>query len=182
MGVLRVSSIAMLLAALLAGCGSSREESKPMRGDFTLEGAQAFEEFPLFYAGEEVDGLPLVAILRRSDTANYVSFIYGECVPTSYDGGCAPPAEIQVWPGEARNLGSYDTSLPGTPQPDETRIRGLPAAIFDDGTQLEIYAPHSTIVIFSHTSVRALEIARLLRCVRPAASATTERPADGLAC
>jgi hypothetical protein len=182
MGVPRVSSIAVVLASVLAGCGSSREESKPMRGDLTLDGAQAFDEFPLFYAGEDVDGLPLVAILRRRDTANYVSFVYGECIPFSYDAGCAPPAEIQVWPREARNMGSYDTPLPGTPQPDETRIRGLPAAIFDDGTQLEIYAPRSTIVIFSHTSLRALEIARLLRCVHPAGSATTERPADTLAC
>jgi hypothetical protein len=165
MGVLRVSRIAMVLAAVLAGCGSAGEESKPMRGDFTLEGAQAFEEFPLFYAGEEVDGLPLVAILRRSDTANYVSFIYGECVPASYDAGCAPPAEIQVWPRGARNLGSYDASLPGTPQPDETRIRGLPAAIFEDGTQLEIYAPHSTIVIFSDSRARVQGIARSLRCL-----------------
>jgi hypothetical protein len=134
-------------------------------GNFSLEDARAFEEFPLYYAGEEVDGLPLTAVLRRTDSANYVSFVYGDCTPSS-DGGCAPPAEVQVWPGGARNLDSYDPSVPGTPVPERTQLRGRPAAILADGTQLEVYADGATVVVFSDTPQRVLEIAKALRCVR----------------
>jgi hypothetical protein len=106
-----------------------------LRGDFTLEAARASDDFPLYYAGEEVDGLPLTPILRRDAAANYVSFVYGDCMPGS-DGGCAPPAEVQVWPGGVRNAGSYDLSLAGTPIPRRTTIRGLPAAFLHDETHL----------------------------------------------
>jgi hypothetical protein len=141
-------------------------------GDFTLEEARAFDEYPLWYAGDEVDGLPLTAILRRDDTARYVSFVYGDCTAES-DGGCAPPAEVQVWSAGARSPDSYDPSGPGAPVPEPTRIRGLPAAFVGE-TQLELYAPGATVVVFAHTRERTVAIANELRCVRPGA-----RPRDG---
>jgi hypothetical protein len=150
-----LASVAALALAELGGPG----------GNFSLEEAKAFEEFPLYYAGSEVDGLPLTAVLRRDDTANYVSFVYGDCTPSS-DGGCAPPAEVQVWPAGGRNVDSYDSPAPGTPVPERARIRDRPAAVLADGTQLEIYTEGSTIVVFSHTRERALEVAKALRCVR----------------
>jgi hypothetical protein len=134
------------------------------RGNFSLEQARAFDEFPLYYAGDEVDGLPLTAVLRRDDVADYVSFVYGDCTPSS-DGGCAPPAEVQVWPGGRRNAASYGDA-PGAPELERTEVRGRPAAWVDDGAQLEIYAEGSTVVVFAHTRELALEVAGALRCVR----------------
>jgi hypothetical protein len=171
-----------IFAIALGGCGSAGLAGRPLSGDVGLDDARAFEEFPLFYAGEEVDGLPLVAIVRRIDTANYVSFIYGDCTPLGSDGGCAPPAEIQVWPADARNVGSYDMSLPGTPALEHTTIRGRRAATLGEGTQLEIYAGRSTIVIFAPTRDRALAVAHALRCVRSSAPVPATTPGGMLSC
>jgi hypothetical protein len=132
-------------------------------GDLSLEEARSFEEFPLYYAGDEVDGLPLAAVLRRDEGAEYVSFVYGECGPSS-DSGCAPPAEVQVWPAGVRNAGSYEASA-GAPSVEPTRIRGRPAAFVGDGTQLELYTEESTIVVFADTRQRLLAVANVLRCL-----------------
>jgi hypothetical protein len=152
---------------VLSGCGVVRESDAP-RGNFTLEQARQFAEFPLYYAGDRVSGLPLVAVLRRNDTANYVSFVYGDCSPGDLEQGCAPPAEIQVWPKSSRNLDSYDASASGAPAPVpvpvRTAIRGVPSAFLDDG-RLEIYAARSTVVIFAGTREQALAIANAVRCL-----------------
>jgi hypothetical protein len=156
--------VAFVGALALVACGSATDDAAPLAGDLTLGQAQEFDEFPLLYAGEEVDELPLVAIVRRDDTADYVSFIYGDCRPASPDGGCAPPAEVQVWPAGRRSLGSYEGSHGGSP-PELTRIRGSPAAFFDAGTRLEVYAAEVTVVVFARTRTQVERIAGALRCV-----------------
>jgi hypothetical protein len=148
-----LASVVALAAERLGGPG----------GNFSLERARAFEEFPLYYAGEEVDGLPLTAVLRRDEGADYVSFVYGECTSSS-DSGCAPPVEVQVWPSGARSAASYEGS-PGAPALERTRIRGQPAAIVGDGTQLELYTEESTVVVFADRE-RLPAIAKALRCLR----------------
>ncbi len=158
----------VMLVLALAGCGP-REAAAP-RGSITLEEARRLDEFPLFYAGERVAGFPLVAIVRREDTARYVSFVYGRCEPAPLEGGCAPPVEIQVWPNDGRNAGSYGASAPsssglGSPAPERTTVRGLPAAHVGDG-QLEIYTSDSTVIVFSASRERGLAVAEALRCLR----------------
>jgi hypothetical protein len=168
---------AVAVIAAVAACGPAGARVVGIAGDLTLEQARAFAEFPLVYAGERVDGLALVAIVRRDDTADYVSFVYGDCRPLSPEGGCAPPAEIQVWPADRRSRGSYDTS-PGALTPELTRIRGSPAAFFDAGTRLEIYTAEVTVVVFARSRERAGRIAAALRCLAEGA----DTPADSLAC
>ena len=148
-----VASVAVLVVGSPTGPG----------GDLSLEEARSFEEFPLYFAGDEVDGLSLAAVLRRDEGADYVSFVYGECSPTS-DSGCAPPVEVQVWPADVRHAGSYDASA-GAPSVEVTRIRGRPAAFVGDGMQLELYTEESTIVVFADTRQRLLTIATALRCL-----------------
>jgi hypothetical protein len=170
---------ALLGVAALAACGGAANEVPPLAGDLTLEQARAFEEFPLVYAGERVDGLPLVAIVRRDDTANYVSFVYGDCRPSSPDGGCAPPAEIQVWPAGRRHLGSSEAS-PGRSSPSTlTRIRGSPAAFFDAETRLELYTAQLTVVLFARSRERLGKLANALRCL---VADAPDEPADTLVC
>jgi hypothetical protein len=176
--VLLLALSALLGAAAIAASGGSPREVAPPAGDLTLQQAQAFDEFPLVYAGEQVDGLPLVAILRRDDTADYVSFVYGDCRASSPDGGCAPPAEIQVWSAGGRNLGAYDASG-GGPAPELTSIRGVPAAFFDAGTRLELYTPQLTVVVFARSTERLAKIAEALRCL---SVRQPDPPAGGLLC
>jgi hypothetical protein len=170
---------ALVGVAALAACGGAADEVPPLAGDLTLEQARAFEKFPLVYAGERVDGLPLVAIVRREDTADYVSFVYGDCRPSSPDSGCAPPAEIQVWPARSRNVGSYDASHGAFGPPELTRIRGSPAAFFDAGTRLELYTAQLTVVLFARSRERLGTLADALRCV---AKDAADAPADTLVC
>jgi len=137
-------ALALLVAGGSAGAGTSSET------------------FPLYSAGERFEDLPLVALLRRDDTAQYVSFVYGDCTASS-DTGCAPPAEIQVWPSCRRNFALYEDSGPSVPSVERITIRGVPAALFDDGTRLELETDGSTVVVFARTRAHTLRIAGALR-------------------
>jgi hypothetical protein len=153
---------------LLTGCGAAAgaDAERTAHGSITLAQARSLNDYPLVYAGERVAGYPLAAVLHRDDTARYVSFVYGDCEPAELEGGCAPPVEIQVWPAAARRPGfyvPYPAGL-GSPAPDPTTIRGLPAAFVGDG-QLELYAEQATVVVFSGSRDRVLAVAAALRCL-----------------
>lgn len=156
--------IASVVAVLvLAGAGSAGDGEPAPRAQFTLEDARAFDDHPLYFVGDEVEGFPLVAVLRRSDTADFVSFVYGDCTPDD-DMGCAPPLEIQVWPACRRHLALYGSS-PSGPTLERTTVRGVPAAVLDGGTRLELQTGRSTIVVFGDSRGRLARVARLLRAV-----------------
>ena len=155
-----LGSLASLLA--FAGSGPARGAAVELRGNLGLEEALAFDEFPLYDAGDRVDGLPLVAVLRRHDTADFVSFVYGDC-DAGDDAGCAPPAEVQVWPACRRNLGLYDSRLPGTPVPERVVVRGVPGAFLEDGTRLELQTGRSTVVLFGDSRAQVLRVVAALR-------------------
>lgn len=157
-----VGACALLAALALAGSGPAGDGRGGSLPGFTLQQARAFEDFPLLYAGDRADGLPLVALLRRSDTADFVSFVYGDCVP-SEDAGCAPPAEIQVWPACRRYLALYGSEALAGAAAERTSIRGVPAALLDEGTRVELQTGSSTVVVFADSRARAASIARMLR-------------------
>lgn len=163
---------------VLAGAGRAREAlSEP--DDFGLTDAARFTEFPLFNAGDRVDGLPLVAVLRREDTADYVSFVYGDCVAAD-DAGCAPPVEVQVWHACRRNLGLYDSGATGAPVPERVTVRGVPAAFLEDGLRLELQSARSTIVVFGDSRQRVTRVVAALRRVgEPASLDPLPAPAPG---
>jgi hypothetical protein len=156
---LAVGALALVFASL---GGANPPKQSPPRSTFTLAEARAFQEHPVHFAGDSVEGYPLVAVLRRNDTAKYVSFVYGDCYASS-DNGCAPPVEIQSWPACKRHLALYDTSVPGTPTPEMTSVRGVPGAFFDDGQRLEVHTGRSLVVIFADSRDRVLRVARALR-------------------
>lgn len=133
---------------------------------------------PLLFAGDRTDGLPLTAVLRRSDSAEYVSFVYGDCVPDD-DAGCAPPVEIQVWPACRRHLALYDSS--SGPDLERLTVRGVPGAVLDSGTRLELQTGRSTIVVFAESRQRLSRIAAELRPLdsRTANGVPLPQPAPG---
>jgi hypothetical protein len=154
-----VGSLGLVLALFSQGSWAGRP--RPSVRPFDLEHARSFAEFPLYDAGDRVDGLALNAVLRRDDTADFVSFVYGDCVARD-DQGCAPPLEIQVWPACKRNLGLYTPSGPGMPVPERTTVRGVPAAFFEDD-RLELQTGSSTVVVFAGSRARLLHVAAALR-------------------
>ena len=150
--------------ALLLGVSGPGGDGKP-KSTFSLDEARSFTDFPVYYAGDAAAGAPLVAVLRRNDTADYVSFVYGECDATD-ETGCAPAAEVQVWPACRRNPSMYARGRSAiAPRPDPTTVRGAPAAFFDDGARLEIQTATSTVVVFGADREAVSSIAGALRGV-----------------
>ena len=159
-----------VLALVVLAAGLVLVGSRPAGGagvasssSFSLEQALAFDAFPLYFAGARVDGLPLTAVLRRDDTASFVSFVYGDCKAAS-DAGCAPPAEVQVWPACRRSPALYDGAA-GSPAPEWVVTRGVRGAFFDRGTRLELQTGRSLVVVFARSRERALRIAAELRAL-----------------
>jgi len=172
--VLTAASVAVAFVAQGGQAGDTASQ-KP-RNTFTLAAAQAMTDYPVYNAGASVEGLPLVAVLRRDDSAaKYVSFIYGSCYPTG-DMGCAPPAEVQTWPACVRNPSLYKRNRPPSPVPEPTSVRDVPAAFFDDGERLEIQAGAATIVIFAASRDVVRRIADELRGVNNSVEAGAPLP------
>lgn len=164
----------MVAVLVLCGVGSGSDEQRTPHPLFTLADVYAFDDYPLYFAGDRVEGYPLVAVLRRSDTAEFVSFVYGDCTPA--DGvGCAPPIEIQVWPACRRHLALYG-SVPTGPIVEQTVVRGVPAAVLDGGSQLELQTGRSTVVVFGDSRGRVFRVARALRAVGGSPSAFRALP------
>jgi len=149
-----LSGVLLALALALVGSVSAGGERS----------SAVSQSFPLYNAGEHVDGFPLAAVLRREDTANYVSFIYGDCVAED-DAGCAPPVEIQVWLSCHRNLGLYGGGAVAGAPLEQIVARGVPALIFDGGTRLELETGRATVVVFAGTRARLIRIVAALRAL-----------------
>jgi hypothetical protein len=77
-----------LVLVLLAGCAGDTE------APVDLESARNFDAFPLYWVGEEFEGLKLTHVATGGVGA---SFTYGTCEITG-DHGCAAPLQIQVFP------------------------------------------------------------------------------------
>jgi hypothetical protein len=166
---MRLGATALLVlgcALLFAGASPAERgrvaDGAARSGRLDLAQARALDEFPLYDAGDSVDGLPLVVVLRRDDTADFVSFVYGDCVARA-DEGCAPPIEIQVWPACKRNLGLYKAAAAGTPVPEPATVRGVPGGFFEDGHRLELQTGRTTVVVFAGSRARVLRVAAALR-------------------
>ena len=159
-GIAAAATVLLLSGAGRAGAGYRESTSA---GRFTLAHAYAVEDYPLYFVGDRVEGFPLVAVLRRADAADFVSFVYGDCMAAD-DLGCAPPIEIQVWPACRRHLGLYrdNPSFAGSAT-DRTTVRGVPAAFFDDGTRLELQTGRATVVVFAGSRAGLGRVAGALR-------------------
>jgi hypothetical protein len=108
-----------------------------------------FDAFPIYYAGEEVAGLPLTGISGEGWQRNGPwrrpgpSFEYGNCkLPGGpfAEGGCSVPLSIQNWSRCSRWPGQYRH------RPHVFDFRGARAA--GGWRELEIFTGRTTVVIF----------------------------------
>jgi hypothetical protein len=148
--------------------------------------------FQTYSLGESFEGLAVTARIRNCEPpkppwpyrANFVSHIYGDCElsETSGEGPhCAPPLEIQSWPLCERNPQRYLEGQQGSPllsgaaAEEELTIRGVPAAIYDEGQVLEVYTGTTTVAIFGDDRAQVRRAAEnLVRVQLPSALDTAD--------
>ena len=169
--VVGVASAVATLVLAGAGSGVGREARPRASPPFSLEDARAFGAYELYFAGDRIEGLPLTAVLHRTGSADFVSFVYGDCMPDD-DSGCAPPVEVQVWPACRRHLALYGAFTPS----ERVTIRGVPAAVADGGTRLELHTGRSTVVVFAESRARAERVVGALRALDTTSARSVSLP------
>lgn len=177
-GVLFLLASAGVTVILTRQAGANQVDGTP-RSTFSTAAALSFGDFALYDVGDSLQGLPVTAVLRhvKSDgSANYVSFIHGDCQPTS-DHGCAPPLEVQVWPACIRNPSLYaNAGNRGIPF-ENAIVRGVPSAFFEDGARLELQTGTSTVVVFGTSKAQVTRAAESLQGVNVPVQAWQALPA-----
>jgi len=170
--IIPVAGLSLLCGLVLCGCGTNYTPSlsKSSR-EAKLREMKKFDAFRIYYAGEKAAGLTLTGISGEewqrngSQHSPGPEFGYGSCkLPNGLfaEGGCHLPLSIQNWSRCSRWPGQY----PHGHRPRVFDFRGAKAAWHGDG--LEIYAGHTTTVIFG-TNERVIKAAaRQLRDVRQA--------------
>ncbi len=162
-----------ICAALAAGgCGTSHP--KPILAEALAE-AQTFPFYRVYWVGPSFDGRPLAAVdgLKGYISSVGDSVYYGDCVQSKgiFGGGsCLLPLQVTT---------SVYTLRPNTalgPQ-SNTVIRGVPAAVYDEGRSIELYTGRVAVDVFSDTYAHALQAGDQLRPVNAPGSASGNLPA-----
>ena len=154
-------AIGMPLAAALSSA-SSAKQLKPC----PPEGSNAVN-FSAYYLGDAFGGHTLTKTLRVCNEphplepvrGNYISYIYGACIPGS-DSGCAPPVEVQSAPACERKL-SRRSRL----RARRLKVRGVPAIRFPNESRLELFTGDAAVVIYGRTRGEVRKAATALRSI-----------------
>jgi hypothetical protein len=171
--------LALVVALPAVGCSGDEPAGVATEGNFSLEQARVFGDFPLYAPGESFGELALTSVQRAFDASpdappvrsNYVDFIYGTC--DASEQGCAPPLSVQVWAACERNPMVYGAEA-GREGPLE--VRGVPGYFFENGRRLELSTGTSTVVIFAADRDSALSAASALEGVNNQVTADAPLP------
>ena len=173
-------AVLLVGAAVIAASSSGSPDGQAQRGksNFSIAQARSFADYPLYYAGDDVAGLPLNYVLRQpiNRMQESVSFIYGDCTPSPH-AGCAPPVEIQIWPACIRNPSIFKGPAPYAPVSEAATVRGVPAAFFEGGHRLEIQTGTSTVVVFGAERSQVSTVVTQLQGVNVEVEPAQELPA-----
>lgn len=131
-----------------------------------LSEVEAFDAYRVYYAGPEVNGIPLEGagksredeIPRLGERSAIWDLSYGTCTPPP-DGGCSLPIDVQNWSTCHRWAAMYSYKL------HFFKFRGARAAWVPTAGGLEIYTGRTTVVIFGYTRRLIMAAARQLRAV-----------------
>jgi hypothetical protein len=170
----RFACCGVLCGFLLGGCGAEDHLS--------LSEVKRFDARPVYYAGEEVAGLPLEDVEGEQwqEVAQLMgwNFYYGDCDPPSglfAEGGCELPLQIQNY-STCRRWASLLS--------DKSEIfdfRGAKATGSGIGIEapVEIFTGRTTVVIFAGKRSVARSAARQLRTIREARPSRLPPPVPG---
>ncbi|HWM63909.1 MAG TPA: hypothetical protein VNP96_07975 [Solirubrobacterales bacterium] len=169
MGIHRITHVAGLsLACGFLFCGWAAAAAP------SLSEVREFDGYRVYYAGDEVAGVPLEEVEKAEWPENRRftgwNFYYGDCALPAGEGGCSPPLQIQNYNTCRRWADAY----PGKPR--LFNFRGAKAAWVSSADSLEIYTGHTTVVIFANRKSVAKRAASLIRGIRHAQSSLLPPP------
>lgn len=160
--------LGLCCATPLAACASSRSPQPLARG--TLQEAQTFPYFRLYWTGPSFDGNPLTAADGRKsyDSSLGESLYYGNCDPGQgalHTGTCTLPLQVTTTVYRAQlnaPLGAQHNLM----------LRGVPATVFNGGRGVELYTGHLAVDVRADTPQRAAAAVRALLPLNASGSAT----------
>jgi len=146
----RPAIVAILAAAgVLAGCTT---HAAPPISASELASARAFKEYTVYWAGLEVQGIPLTQADTPRSFYAPVGFTayYGNCGSRGvlHDNGCNLPLKIST------SVYSPHSDAPFGPQ-HWVRLHGVPAVVYHGGHDIEIYTDKMDIDISADSPARA---------------------------
>ncbi len=155
--VARLAPALVALCLALAGCGTTHPGAI---GTSELAEAQTFPYYRVYWVGTSFAGHPLVAADGQRDYIASVgdSVFYGDCVPGKHivGGSCLLPLQVTTVIYALHSNASLGTQR-------NTVIRGVPAAIYDEGRSIELYTGRVAIDVLADTFTNALAAAMALR-------------------
>jgi hypothetical protein len=152
-----LAAVFAALTALAAGCAT---HSPSLLSAQALRPTRMMRDLPIFWAGTHFEGIPLTAADRPEDylPALGLRVYYGDCGPHALlsSGGCTLPLEIN-----SIIYRRHSTLDLGPQRP--TRLRGVPAIVFDGGKSIELYTGRVSVDVYSNSPSRALHAVQALR-------------------
>jgi hypothetical protein len=146
--------------AVLAGCTT---HPAPAISAFDLARARQFKELTVYWAGTEVDGVPLTAADNLYDFVSAIGFAmyYGNCEGRGnlHASGCTLPLKITT----VRYVPHSDASFGPLRWVHLPRLNDVPAVIYNGGDDMEIYTDRQAIDIVADSPARAVAAVNALR-------------------
>jgi hypothetical protein len=158
---------------LLAGGCASKHPAPLTAGE--LAEAQTFPYYLVYWAGPHFGTYTLAAADGRKSYNGAIgdSVFYGDCVAGKSsalgESGCALPLQVTTviyHMASTASLGPHRNAL----------LRGVPAAIYDDGRSIQLYSGRLAINVFSDSLAEALRAVRGLRPLNAPGSAAGPLP------
>jgi hypothetical protein len=151
--MVRISKLACAVAGALLLAGCATHPAGPISAK-QLRYARSFKLFTVYWAGRSIDGIPLTQADGAGDYDPVIgiTMYYGNCergggIPI---GGCTLPLKVTT----VRYVPHSNVSL--GPRRDVT-LRGVPAVIFDKGSEIELYTDEMEVDVVGDTPRRALQ-------------------------
>jgi hypothetical protein len=184
LGAIPALATGIVLAAAATGAGESDNARSGKRWKPSPPEGSTAVNFSAYYLGDAFQRHALTKTLRVCNKphpwepvrGNYISYIYGDCVPGS-DSGCAPPVEVQSAPACERR-----PSRRIRRRARRHQFRGVPVVQFPGESRLELFTGDATVVIFgAHTprgtqGCRCAQVHTRQPCIRPGGCAPAEAP------
>lgn len=165
--VLFVLTAALILSAVVL----TDYVVRAVDGDPDIDAARSFTGYPLYWVGERFERWELEHVEVRPD--GFTTFVYGTCKIEGYDGGCAPPLQIQIQP-----LCAYLEYVAANPVWQRREVRGAPVGTIDGAPVL--FAKNVQVKVYwgqggdPGLPMRALRALRSVNSAKPVLAA--DRP------